>query len=233
MTGGHMTTERMCDQLLVGVCGSIHALHIHAYLIRFRESLTSSIAIILTGSAQRIVQPDTIRLYVDGGVFTDLWEHGPAVDGAAHIQLTRRADLFVIVPATANILAKAAHGIADDLLSTAIVSSPRPLIFAPAMNPLMWESAAVRRNVAALRADGHTVVPPEPAVSVTSGEFDLGLAPSPEQLLRELQHQRLATLRAEYLPEATREKPLSPAQRKLRTLAREAAARSSTDDPPG
>jgi phosphopantothenoylcysteine decarboxylase/phosphopantothenate--cysteine ligase len=183
----------------------------------------------MTASAERMVRPEVLRLYADDRIFGDLWDRSALVDGAAHIQLTRWADLFVVVPATANILGKAAHGIADDLLSTAIFSSPRPLVFAPATNPAMWASAAVRRNVATLREDGHTVVEPAAAMSITSGDHDLGLAPSPDRLLAHMQHVRMKALKEEYWEEATRERAMTPAQRKLRALASVTLAPRATD----
>lgn len=214
-----MANERLCNTLLVGVSGSVHALELHAYLTRFRETLAPTIKIIMTASARRVVQQEAIALFVDDKVFADLWDRSPEVDRAPHIQLTRWADLFVVVPATANIIGKAAGGIADDLLSTAILSSPKPVVFAPAMNPAMWESRVVQRNIKLLQADGHYIVPPEPAVSVTSGEWDRGLTPTPETLVRHLRHVRMKELKEGYWEEATRDPPLTPAQRKIQALA--------------
>jgi phosphopantothenoylcysteine synthetase/decarboxylase len=224
-----MTDSRLCPHLLIGVCGSIHCVHIHEYLLRFRESFAQEIRVILTASAERMVRPETLALYVDDRIFTDPWDRSALVDGAAHIQLTRWADLFLVLPATANILGKAANGIADDLLSTAIVSSPRPVVFAPAMNPTMWANAAVRRNVSTLRSDGHTVVEPEEAMSITSGDRDLGLAPSLDGLLPHLQHVRMKALKEAYWEEATRERAQNPAQRKLRALAAATQTPRATD----
>lgn len=225
-----MTTNPLCDHLLVGVSGSIHSLHIFSYLTRFRESIAGEIRVVMTQNARRMIQAETVELFTDEPVFTDAWDRSAAVTGAAHIQLTRWADLFVVVPATANILGKAANGVADDLLSTAILSSPRPVVFAPAMNPAMWASQAVRRNVRTLRADGHQVVDPEVGVSVTSGAWDLGLVPSPETLVRSLQHLRMKALKEEYWEDATREKPLTPAQKRLRQIVAASAANAAAPE---
>lgn len=213
-----MSEESLCQNLLVGVCGSIHALHLPSYLMLFRESLATNIRVIMTAGARRMVQEDTIALYTDDCIFTDLWQHSSGIDRAPHIQLTRWADLFVIVPATANILGKAANGIADDLLTTAILGYTGPIIFAPAMNPTMWASRAVQRNLRTLTADGHYIVPPEAGTSVTSGNWDLGLGPSPQTIMPHLKHVRMKMLKDAYWEEATRDKPLSPAQRKLQAL---------------
>lgn len=90
---------------------------------------------------------------------------------------------MLIVPATANILGKAAHGIADDLLSATILGCPRPIIFAPAMNPVMWEKPAVQRNLETLRQDGHVVLRPSEGISVTTGRLDVGLVPSLDRVV--------------------------------------------------
>lgn len=213
-----MSTNRPCNTLLIGICGSIHAAHIYSYLLRLRESFADEIKVIMTESAARMVDPKTVGVYTDDRVFIDLWDRSESVSRAPHIQLPRWSDLFLILPASANILGKAANGIADDLLSTAILSSPKPLVFAPAMNPSMWESKAVQRNVETLRHDGHYVIPPEHIVSVTSGEWDLGLGPTPETILPHLQHFRMKELQAAYWDEATSTKPLTPAQKKVREL---------------
>jgi phosphopantothenoylcysteine synthetase/decarboxylase len=172
-----------------------------------------------------MVEPRTIELYTDDRVFIDLWDRSATVDRIPHIQLVLWADLFVVVPATADIIGKAANGIADDLLSTAILSSPKPVIFAPAMNRVMWESRVVQRNIRTLRQDGHYVVPPENAMSVTSGEWDQALTSSPDSILPHLQHVRMKELREGYWEEATSTKPQTPAQKRIRELVLDAERR--------
>jgi phosphopantothenoylcysteine decarboxylase/phosphopantothenate--cysteine ligase len=218
-----MPAARPCDRLLIGISGSIHSLQIFDYLALFRHSFAASIRVVMTAGAARMVRPETVELFVDDRVFLDSWDRSAATTGAPHLGLTQWADLFVVVPATASILGKAAAGIADDLLSTCILSSPRPVVFAPAMNLAMWKSRAVQRNLQTLRADGHYIVDPGPGISIAAGESDQGLAPSPGILLRHLQHVRLKALQHDYWAEATSEKPLTPAQRKLRTIAARAA----------
>jgi phosphopantothenoylcysteine decarboxylase/phosphopantothenate--cysteine ligase len=93
---------------------------------------------------------------VPRGVFDD-----PAFPLGAHIELTRRAEVMCVVPATANFLAKSAIGLADDLLSTLYLAFKGPIVVAPAMNAEMWSKAAVQRNVKQLRADGVIIVDPE------------------------------------------------------------------------
>ncbi|WP_406470380.1 flavoprotein [Streptomyces sp. NBC_01615] len=129
-----------------------------------------------------------------------------------------------LLPTTADILGKAAHSIADDLLSTAILASPRPVVFAPAMNPAMWDSPAVRRNVAQLAADGHHMLPMRPITSVTTGEFDTGLGPTPESVMPHLWHMLMRQLKNDYWAEATATPPAAPAEIKQSTNSQGAKA---------
>lgn len=203
-----------CERLLVGVAGSVHAIDIHRYLLLFRQALTREIKVVMTRAAIRMVNPRTVALYADDHVFHDLWDRSPSVNKAPHIQLTRWADLFVVVPATADIVGKAANGIADDLLSTCIVSYPRTVVFAPVMNQAMRQSRAVHRNIARLREDGHYIVDPTVSgVAVGSGTWDEVECPTPETLLLHLRHVRMKELRAGYWDEATSEPPMTPRQR--------------------
>ena len=202
-------SQRMCDHLLVGVSGSIHVLEIHRYLMRLKEVFAKNIAVMMTRSAEELLGGRVLRIFADAGVFTSAWDQRGAVT-VPHIQLTQWADMFVVLPASANILGKAAHGIGDDLLSTAIIASPKPVVFAPAMNGVMWENAAVRRNVALLEQDRHYIIPPtEPGVEVATGERDAH-AQSPDHVLAHLRHVYLRRLRDEYWQDATREPPRTP-----------------------
>lgn len=216
--------SKMCPNLLFGVSGSIHVLHLHEYLVAFRETFAEHIKVILTPSAARMVTTDVLELFSDDRVYTDLWDRSSDTK-SPHIQLTRTADLFVVIPATANIIGKAANGIADDLLSTAILAYPKTIVFGPAMNPTMWANKALQRNLETLYQDGHYIIPPTNGVSVTTGTWDRGLAPTPQDALLHAQHIRMKELRAEYWEEATRDKPRTPYVQKLLQLqvARETA----------
>jgi phosphopantothenoylcysteine decarboxylase/phosphopantothenate--cysteine ligase len=174
-------------------------------------------------NAARVVDPKTLELFVDDRIFVDLWDRSPAVSKAPHIQLTRWADLFVVVPATANVLGKAANGIADDLLSTAILASPKPVVFVPVMNPTMLKSKAVQRNIETLRQDGHYVISQDVmGVAVGSDRWEEGMGgSSPETLLLYLQQIRMKMLKEAYWDEAVKEQPLTPFERRRRALQRE------------
>jgi phosphopantothenoylcysteine decarboxylase/phosphopantothenate--cysteine ligase len=103
----------------------------------------------------------------------------------AHIELSRGADLFCIAPATANILAKAANGIADDLLSTLILSFEKTLLFAPAMNTTMWNKPAVQRNIKQLTEDGVLMIGPASG-RLSCGESGIGRMVEPEEIIAEI-----------------------------------------------
>ena len=111
----------------------------------------------MTRSATRLVGPKTFEALTGRPVGTRVF--GPG--GHPHIELAEKAELLCVAPATANILAKAACGLADDLLSTVLLSFDGPVLMAPAMNCLMWAKPAVQRNVAQLRADGVVLIDPE------------------------------------------------------------------------
>ncbi|MFK4146191.1 flavoprotein [Streptomyces sp. NPDC004065] len=211
-----MSTALPCEKLLIGISGSIHCAQIGGYLAQFRREFATSVRVIMTQSACDMVNPKTVELHTDVPVITDIW--GNPQSKSPHITATRWADLFLVLPASANILGKAAHGIADDLLSTAIVASRGPIVFAPAMNPSMWESAAVQRNLRTLREDGHYIIPPQEITSVTTGDYDTGLGPTPESVMPHLWHVLMKHTKDGYWDEATRTQPMSPAERVRQSL---------------
>lgn len=210
----------MCKNLLVGVTGSIHALDIHNYLRLFRESFAQHIKVVMTKSAVSIVDAKTVELFADDRVFIDLWDRSFSVNKAPHIQLTRWADLFVIVPATADIIGKAANGIADDLLSTAILASPAPVVFVPIMNPSMWQNKALQRNIRILQDDGHAIVQQDVINTAVGADIpEEAMGSTPESLLPHLKHIYMKRLRDGYWEEAIREKPMTPIEKKRQQIA--------------
>ena len=115
---------------------------------------------VLTRAAQQFVTPLSAGALSDERCYTDLFDPGSEFD-AGHIRLARDCDLIVVAPATADLMAKMAHGHADDLATAILLAADRPILLAPAMNPLMWNNAATRRNVAQLARDGVAMVGPE------------------------------------------------------------------------
>ncbi len=144
--------------ILLGVCGSVAAYR----ACELASQLTQQGATVLTAmteSAQRLVCPASFEAVAGQPVITEMFALC-VQPGVEHIAVAQRADLFLIAPATANILAKAAHGIADDWLSTTLLATRAPVLFAPAMNTAMYTHPATQANVAQLRARGALFVGP-------------------------------------------------------------------------
>jgi phosphopantothenoylcysteine synthetase/decarboxylase len=143
-------------RILVGACGSVAVLNLHEYLLALRSGVGCELRALLTASAERFVRADAIGLFCD----EVLTSRGRQALHVNHVDLAEWADLLLVLPATANILAEAAAGLAGSPLSAAILAAPRPVSFFPNMNWAMWENPAVQRNVTTLRGDGHVVIPP-------------------------------------------------------------------------
>ena len=135
--------------------------------------------VVATESALRFVGEATLEGLTGKRVLIDLWTPGAALD---HIELTRWADLVVVCPATADLLAKMAAGIADDLATTLLLATDKPVVVAPAMNVRMWRHAATQRNVAQLKADGVRVIDPAEG-EMACGEFGPGRLPEPQHVV--------------------------------------------------
>ncbi len=154
-----MTNEpRRLARIVLGLTGGIAA-YKAAELVRLLVKAGITVDVVMTEAAQRFITPTTLQALSGRPVLTDLWASG-ADNGMSHIDLSRGADAIVVAPATADFLAKLAHGHADDLLSTLCSARDCPLFVAPAMNRRMWTNPATRRNVAQLEADGVTVLGP-------------------------------------------------------------------------
>lgn len=145
-------------RILLGVTGGIAA-YKAAELTRLLIKAGHEVEVAMTEAATRFVTPLTFQALSGRPVYTDAWDTRPA-NGMPHIELTRRADVFLIAPATADMLGKLANGACDDLISTLAAARTCPLIVAPAMNRQMWDNPPNQRNVARLIADGITCFGP-------------------------------------------------------------------------
>jgi len=143
-------------ELLIGVTGGIAAYKTAALVSRLTQA-GAGVTVVMTRAATRLIAPKTFEALSGRPVSLRTFGRG----GHPHIELAQHADLLCIAPATANIIAKAACGLADDLLSTLLLSFDGPVLMAPAMNSVMWAKPAVQRNVAQLRADGVVLIDPE------------------------------------------------------------------------
>lgn len=146
--------------VLLGVCGGIAA-YKSAEIVRELQRQGADVRVIMTRSAQEFIRPLTFASLTGHKVFTDLWESPTASDVIEHIAQARWADALLIAPATANTLAKLAHGLADDFLSTTYLATEASVILAPAMNVNMANHPATRANLLALERRGHTIVASE------------------------------------------------------------------------
>ena len=145
--------------IVVGVCGGIAA-YKSCELVRLLVKEGFSVQVVMTKAATEFVGPLTFQALTGKPVFTDLFSLTQESE-IGHIQLADRADLFVIAPATADILAKAAHGFAEDILTTTLLATKAPVVFCPSMNVNMYENPVTQRNLNTLRELGKHFVDPE------------------------------------------------------------------------
>jgi len=167
-------------EVVVAVCGGIavyKVCQVVSKLVQQRCGVTA----VMTAAATHFVGPLTFQALTGRRVFTTLWHAGEQLDHS-HIRLTDLADLLIVAPATANIIAKTAAGLADNLVSTLIVSADSPVLMAPAMNARMWSNPIVQRNVQLLRGLGYHFVGPE-AGWLSCKTVGLGRMAEPEAIL--------------------------------------------------
>ncbi|WP_433826154.1 bifunctional phosphopantothenoylcysteine decarboxylase/phosphopantothenate--cysteine ligase CoaBC [Actinoplanes sp. CA-015351] len=161
-------------EVVLGVCGGIAAYKACELLRLFTES-GHGVRVVPTASALKFVGEPTWAALSGRPVATGVWDDAHEVP---HVRIGRAADIVVVAPATADILAKAAHGIADDLLTNTLLTATCPIVYAPAMHTEMWENPATRANVATLRERGAVVI--EPAVGrLTGKDTGKGRLPDP------------------------------------------------------
>jgi phosphopantothenoylcysteine decarboxylase/phosphopantothenate--cysteine ligase len=171
-------------KILLGITGGIAA-YKAAELTRLLVKNGADVRVAMTEAATRFIGTATMQALSGQPVWTDLWDQRVA-DGMGHIELSRDRDLILIAPASADFMAKLAHGYADDLLSTLCVARRCPLMVAPAMNVEMWQNAATARNAETLRADGVIVVGPASG-GQACGEMGMGRMTEPADILADVQ----------------------------------------------
>jgi len=164
-------------RILLIISGGIAAYKSLDLIRRLRER-GASVRPVMTAGAQQFVTPLAVGALAASHVYLDLFSREDEQD-VGHIRLARECDLIVVAPATADLMAKMANGHADDLASTILLASDRPVLVAPAMNPKMWANAATRRNRATLAADGIRFIGPEAGEMAESGEAGEGRMSEP------------------------------------------------------
>ena len=168
-------------RIVLGLTGGIAA-YKGAELTRLLVNQGIQIQVVMTEAACHFITPVTMQALSGKSVFTNQWgEH--TADHMAHISLSRATDVILIAPASADFIAKLAHGLADDLLSTLCLARNCPLLVAPAMNRQMWESPATQRNIQQLVADGVTILGPVNGTQAC-GEEGMGRMLEPTELAR-------------------------------------------------
>ena len=175
--------ELQGKRIVLGITGGIAA-YKAAELLRLLGKQGADVQVAMTGAATHFVTPTTFQALSGKPVFTDQWD-ARMPNAMAHIDLSRQADCIVVAPASADFLARVAHGLADDLLTTMVLARDCPLLAAPAMNRQMWESPATRRNMAQLAADGVHLLGPASGEQAC-GEVGAGRMLEPEEILEEV-----------------------------------------------
>ncbi len=166
-------------RILLGITGGIAA-YKAAELTRLLGKAGADVRVAMTQAATRFVGPATLQALSGQPVWSDLWDDR-VKDAMAHIELSRDRELILVAPASADFLAKLAHGLADDLLSTLCVARRCPLMVAPAMNVEMWQNAATARNIETLRGDGVEIVGPASG-GQACGEMGMGRMTEPADI---------------------------------------------------
>jgi phosphopantothenoylcysteine decarboxylase/phosphopantothenate--cysteine ligase len=175
--------ELQGKHFVLGLTGGI-ACYKSAELVRLLTKAGATVQVVMTEAAAHFITPVTMQALSGRPVFTSQWD-GRIGNNMPHIDLSREADAIVIAPASTDFLAKLAHGMADDLLSTLCIARDCPLLVAPAMNRQMWAAPATQRNAAQLRADDVTLLGPD-AGDQACGEVGDGRMLEPEDIVERL-----------------------------------------------
>ena len=179
----------MADQkkpvVVLGVSGGIAAYKACEIVSRLKKAGTE-VHVIMTENAVKLAAPLTFQTLSGNPVVVDTFAP-PVAFEVEHIALAQKADVFVIAPATANILAKMAHGIADDMLSTTVLATKAPVLVAPAMNTAMWENPATRANVKLLKDRGVHMIGPAGGL-LACGDSGIGRMSEPKEITEEILH---------------------------------------------
>jgi len=169
--------------IVLGVTGSIAAYKI-ANLASMLVKLNADVHVIMTQNATRFIMPMTFETLTQNKCITDTFDRNFNFD-VKHVSLAKRGDLFLVAPCTANVIGKVASGICDDMLTTTIMATKAPVLFAPAMNTGMWENPVLQDNLRKLQHYGYHVI--EPAVGrLACGDTGSGKMPSEETLLEHI-----------------------------------------------
>ena len=166
--------------VLLGITGSIAAYKI-AYLASALHKLHADVHVLMTENATNFINPITFETLTGNKCLVDTFDRNFEFK-VEHISLAQMADVIMVAPATANVIAKLAHGLADDMLTTTILASKAPKLIAPAMNTAMYENPVVQDNIRKLQTYGYEVITPASGY-LACGDTGAGKMPEPETLL--------------------------------------------------
>ena len=169
--------------ILLGVSGSIAAYKIASLASRLKKD-GADVHVIMTKNAVNFINPITFETLTGNKCLVDTFDRNFEFS-VEHVSLGQAADVMLVAPATANVIAKMAHGIADDMLTTTVLSTTAPVIVSPAMNTRMYEKQVTRDNIAKLREYGMTVIDPAEGY-LACGDIGAGKMPEPEDLYEEI-----------------------------------------------
>jgi phosphopantothenoylcysteine decarboxylase/phosphopantothenate--cysteine ligase len=169
--------------VIIGICGGISAYKVVDVVSRLKK-LNAIVTVIMTENATKFVSPLTLRAISHEPVITDMFAEPDNWD-TEHISLAQKADLFVVAPATANVLGKIASGVADDMLTTTIMATDAPVLFVPAMNTGMYENPIVQENIVKLKQHGYRIMEPGTGL-MACGTSGKGRLPEPSQIVEEI-----------------------------------------------
>lgn len=170
-----------CENLLVGVTGSVGVIALPQYLLYLRRHVARNVRVMMSEAAQRFITPYTLELFSENRVFVDMFESDDELR-VPHIQLARWADLVLILPATANMLGKLACGLCDDLISATVLAGDAPVVIVPSMNERMWRSKVVQLNVERAQEVGYYVLEPGTGIEVADMKPMIGPMPPPREV---------------------------------------------------
>lgn len=172
-------------RILLIITGGIAAYKALILIRRLREK-HARVRVVMSSGAHHFVTPLSVSAVAGEPPLDDLFDPRDEHD-VGHIRLSREADLIVVAPASADFMAKMANGLADDLASAVYLASDKPVIAAPAMNPMMWQHPATRRNVERLKDDGVAIIGPEAGEMAETGETGIGRMSEPEDIAKAIE----------------------------------------------
>ncbi len=168
--------------ILICITGAVAAVALPNYIMIIRKHIRVNVTVMISKNATKFVTPYSLSIYSGSEVFTDTYDFSEKII-VPHIRHTETADIVLVMPATANIIGKVAHGICDDLISTSILASQSPVLFVPSMNERMWFSKPMQHNVQRIKEYWYHIVEPEMGIEVGDASESFGAMASLKTIL--------------------------------------------------